>query len=67
LAENPRAAAEIPAYLCDSLQALGVHNGITRLSFVRLDPDGKQKPCVELLLPNFVVKQVAAALQAVKP
>ena len=64
--ESPVSAPEVPAFLCDSLQALGVHNGITRLEFVRLDAAGKAQPCLELLLPNPVLKQIVTALQSVK-
>lgn len=66
MSEEHTNGAQIQAYLCDSLQTLGVHNGVTRLGFVRLDAEGKPQPCVELLMPNFVVRQMVAALQAVK-
>jgi len=66
LSEDPTHGGQIPAYLCDSLQTLGVHNGVTRLGFIRLDAEGKPQPCVELLMPNVVVRQMVAALQAVK-
>ena len=64
--ESSSARAPVPAFLCDSLQTLGVHNGVTRLGFIRLDAEGNANPSVEILMPSFVVKQVIAALQTVK-
>ena len=38
--------ADKPIIFCDTVQSLAVHNGIVRISFIRLDADGK--PIVEI-------------------
>lgn len=48
-----------PVIFCDTVQSLGVHNGVARISFIRLDAEGKPLPALDLLLPvaqaeNFV-------------
>jgi hypothetical protein len=56
----------MPVVLCDAVHSLGVHNGVTRIAFVRLNAGGDAVPAVELLIPNFVLSQMIRALQTVK-
>jgi hypothetical protein len=44
-------ARPAPVIFCDTVQSLGVHNGVARISFIRLDADGKPIPALDLLLP----------------
>ena len=37
---------------CDAVQSLGVHNGVVRVSFIRLNPEGRPVPALELMLPT---------------
>lgn len=63
---DDRKMRDVPVVLCDAVQSLGVHNGVTRIAFVRLSAGGEPIPAIELLLPNFVVSQMIKALQTVK-
>ena len=40
-----------PTIAVDGIQTVGVHNGVARVQFIRLAPDGKPVPAVELLIP----------------
>ena len=52
--------------LCDGAQSIGVHNGVVRISFIRLGQDGKPIPSAELLLPATQVAALLRALQQVR-
>lgn len=54
---------EKPVVFCDTVQSAGVHNGIVRISFVRLDADGRNTPALDLLFP---VSQVSSLLRAIQ-
>ncbi len=56
---------EAPIVFCDTLQSVGVHNGIARIAFIRLDAAGKPAPALELLMPVSQVAALTKALQAV--
>src|SRR5208282_2847816 len=43
--------SEKQVIFCDTVQSAGVHNGIARISFIRLDAEGKNLPALELLIP----------------
>ncbi len=51
---------------CDAVKALGVHNGIVRISLIRLSAEGHPIPAVELMLPTDQLKSLVKALQQVK-
>ncbi len=51
---------------CDAVQSLGVHNGVVRVSLIRLGSDGRPIPTVELLLPTSQLVTLIKALQQVK-
>jgi hypothetical protein len=51
---------------CDAVQTLGVHNGVVRVSMIRLGPDGKPVPAIELMLPVAQLQTLIRALQQVK-
>ena len=65
--EMRRDGHDAPVVMCDAVQSLGIHNGVARISLVRLNAGGEAVPAVELLLPNFVVAQMIKALQSIKP
>jgi hypothetical protein len=62
---NDEAVFEAPVIVCDAVQTMGVHNGVARLGFVRLQPDGTAIPSLELLLPVETVAEIVKALQSV--
>lgn len=56
---------ELPAMLCDGVKAVGVHNGVARVVFIRLDVEtGNPLPAFELQIP---VGQIAALMKALAP
>jgi hypothetical protein len=57
--------SEKPIIFCDTVQSVAVHNGIARISFIRLDMDGKPTPALELLVPVGQVASLMKALQSV--
>ena len=60
------ANAEPVVIFCDAVQTLGVHNGIVRVSLIRLNPEGQPIPAVELMLPTAQLTNLVRALQQVK-
>lgn len=42
---------QVESILVDGIQSIGVHNGVARVTFIRLGPDGKPLPVVELCIP----------------
>ena len=64
--ENNTPKFSAPVVVCDAVETLGVHNGVARINFIRLLPDGKPQPSLELLLPTAVVAQMIKTLQTVK-
>jgi hypothetical protein len=60
------AAKEAPAILCDAVQSLAVHNGVVRIVFSRLTPQGDGVAALELLLPIATLPSVLAVLQSVR-
>ena len=55
-----------PVIFCDAVRTLGVHNGVARISLVRLSADGQPLPTVEVLLPVNQVLALIRALQQVR-
>ncbi len=55
---------EAPVVFCDAVQAVGVHNGLARITFIRLDVSGQPAPALELLIPVTQVATLGRALQA---
>ena len=60
------ANAEPVVIFCDAVKTLGVHNGIVRISLIRLNAEGHAIPAVELMLPMDQLKNLVKALQQVK-
>jgi hypothetical protein len=60
------ASDEPKVVFCDAVQTLGVHNGVVRVSLIRLGPDGRPTPAIELLLPVPQLQTLIRALQQVK-
>jgi len=60
------ANAEPVVIFCDAVQSLGVHNGIVRISLIRLNTDGRPLPALELMLPIAQLSNLIKALQQVK-
>jgi hypothetical protein len=58
-------STEAPVIFCDTVQSLGVHNGVARISFIRLDSDGKPTPALEMLMPVGQAESFVRALHAV--
>jgi hypothetical protein len=55
--------SESPVIFCDAVQSVAVHNGIARISLIRLEMDGKPTAALELLIP---VGQIAALMKALQ-
>src|SRR5580700_5596720 len=55
-------ARPAPVIFCDAVQTLGVHNGVVRISFIRLDSEGKPAPALDLLLPVGQAEHFVRAL-----
>ena len=56
-----------PTVFCDAVQSVGVHNGIVRISLIRLNADGKPTPAVGLLIPVGQLPTLIRALQQIRP
>lgn len=56
---------EKPVVFCDTVQSAGVHNGVARISFIRLDAEGKSTPALDLIIPVGQVASLVKALQSV--
>jgi len=50
-----------PTFLVDGVSALGVHNGVARVQFMKLNVDGKPETALELAVP---VPQLKAIVEA---
>jgi hypothetical protein len=57
---------DVPVVVCDAVHSMGIHNGVARIAFQRLLPDGRPVPALELLLPVAAVSQIVKALQSVQ-
>jgi hypothetical protein len=54
-----------PVIFCDTVQSVGVHNGLARIAFIRLEANGKPAPALELLMPVSQIGTLTKALQSV--
>lgn len=63
---NEAARSGAPIVVCDAIKALGVHNGVARIEFVRLLPDGTHVPSLQLLIPTAVVAQLVDTLRTIQ-
>lgn len=54
----------IPAVLCDTVQSVAVHNGIARITFVRLDAKNESHVVLELFMPVGQISCLAKAAQS---
>jgi hypothetical protein len=52
----------VPVYPVDAISALGIHNGVVRIQFMRLSTEGNAIPTVELFLPISQMKSLADTL-----
>lgn len=51
--------------LVDGIKSMGIHNGIVRINFMRLDTDGKDEVVLQLGLPQSQAQSVAKALNGI--
>lgn len=51
-----------PSFFCDGAHEIAVHNGVARVTFMRLDGAGKPVPTVEIAIP---VSQLGAVMKAI--
>jgi hypothetical protein len=52
----------IQAFPVDGISSLGIHNGVVRIQFMRLDPDGRAVPAVEINVPVSQMRSLADTL-----
>ena len=55
-----------PTIFCDAVHSVGVHNGVVRISLIRLGADGKPIPAVELMIPTGQLQTLMRALQQIR-
>lgn len=53
--------------LVDGVDAIAAHNGVYRVSFFRLDTEGKPETTIELLVPAGAAEGVAEAFAKLRP
>lgn len=49
----------------DAVKTLGIHNNVVRIELLQIQPDGKGRTELNLLIPITVAKQISEALQKV--
>jgi hypothetical protein len=54
----------VQAFPVDGISSLGIHNGVVRIQFMRLNTDGKAIPCVEINVPVSQIKTLSDTLVA---
>jgi hypothetical protein len=52
----------VQAFPVDGISSLGIHNGVVRIQFMRLNTDGKAIPSVEINVPVSQIKTLADTL-----
>jgi hypothetical protein len=52
----------VPAFPVDGISSLGIHNGVVRIQFIRLNTEGKAVPSVELNIPLSQLRTLAETL-----
>jgi hypothetical protein len=57
----------IAAFPVDGISSLGIHNGVVRIQFMRLNPDGKAVPAVELNVPISQMKALSDTIAKAAP
>jgi hypothetical protein len=57
----------VPAFPVDSISSLGIHNGVVRIQFMRLTPEGKAVPAVELNVPISQLRSLVETLSKAAP
>jgi hypothetical protein len=53
---------DVQAFPVDGISSLGIHNGVVRIQFMRLNTDGKAVPALEIHVPASQIKQLADTL-----
>ena len=51
------------SYFVDGVGSIALHNGVYRITFVRLDKDARQVNELELLVPQSQLRELVAGLQ----
>jgi len=51
------------SYFVDGVSSIALHNGVYRITFVRLDKDARPVNEVELLVPQSQFRELLAGLQ----
>jgi hypothetical protein len=59
-------AEPIASIVVDGIQHLSVHNGLGRVVLMRLGPDGKPIPVLELCIPVNQAMVIAQAIGKIK-
>ena len=57
----------VEAYPVDGINTLGIHNGVVRIQFMRLNTEGKAVPAVEINVPLSQMKALAETLMKAAP
>jgi len=57
----------VKVFPVDGISSLGIHNGVVRIQFMRLNTDGKAIPAVELNVPVSQIKAMGETLSKVAP
>lgn len=57
----------VPAFPVDGISSLGIHNGVVRIQFMRLNTEGKAVSSVELHLPLSQMRALAETLAKSAP
>lgn len=59
------AANTFPTIVVDGIQSGGVHNGLARIQFMRIDVDGKPQPALEMLIPMNQIMSIAQGMSKI--
>lgn len=49
----------------DGIKSIGIHNGIVRINFMRLDAEGKDEVVLQLAFPHSQALTIAKALNVI--
>ena len=52
--------------LVDGIQSIGVHNGIARITFMRLGTDGRPAPVIDLCIPVNQAMAISQGISKIK-
>lgn len=57
---------KIDSVVVDGIQSIGVHNGIARVTFMRLGADGKPEPVIEICIPANQAATIAQGIGKIR-